>query len=91
MTEALRPARPSDAAAIARIYVAGWQDAYPGLLPDRLLVGMRRTDGRAGRWARTIRHPARGEKIVATARTAASDGGCFPPSPSISPPLSDPR
>ncbi|MDE0174283.1 MAG: GNAT family N-acetyltransferase [Defluviicoccus sp.] len=64
MTEALRPARPSDAPAIARIYVAGWQDAYPGLLPDRLLVGMRRTDGRAERWARTIRHPARGEKIT---------------------------
>ena len=64
MTETLRPARPSDAAAIARIYVAGWRDAYPGLLPDRLLVGMRRTDGRAERWARTIRHPARGEKIM---------------------------
>lgn len=64
MTETLRPARPSDAPAIARIYVAGWQDAYPGLLPDRLLVGMRRTDGRAERWAGTIRHPARGEKIM---------------------------
>ena len=64
MTETLRPARPSDAPAIARIYVAGWQDAYPGLLPDRLLVGMRRTDGRAERWAGTIRHPARGERIM---------------------------
>lgn len=64
MTETLRPARPNDAPAIARIYVAGWQDAYPGLLPDRLLVGMRRTDGRAERWAGTIRHPARSERIM---------------------------
>lgn len=64
MTETLRPARPDDAAAIARIYVAGWRDAYPGLLPGRLLVGMHRTDGRAKRWARTIRHPVRGEKLM---------------------------
>ena len=75
MTETLRPARPSDAPAIARIYVAGWQDAYPGLLPDRLLVGMRRTDGRAERWAGTIRHPARGERImVAEAENGAVIG-----------------
>lgn len=71
MTAALRPARPSDAAAIAGIYVAGWQDAYPGLLPDRLLIGMRRSEGRAGRWARTIRHPARGEQVM----VAESDDG----------------
>ncbi len=64
MTAVLRSARPSDAAAIARIYVAGWQDAYPGLLPDRLLVDMRRAEGRAERWAGTIRHPARGEKTM---------------------------
>ena len=64
MTILLRPARASDAAAIARIYVAGWQDAYPGLLPDKLLVGMRRTEGRAERWARTIRSPAPGERTT---------------------------
>lgn len=71
MTDTLRPARPSDAAAIARIYVAGWQDAYPGLLPDKLLVGMRRTEGRADRWARTIRQPARGEQVM----VVESEGG----------------
>ncbi len=64
MTVLLRPARPGDSAAIARIYVAGWQDAYPGLLPDKLLVGMRRTEGRAERWARTIRNPTPGEKTL---------------------------
>ena len=64
MTPALRSARPSDAGAIARIYVTGWQNAYPGLLPDRLLVGMRRGEGRAERWARTIRYPARDERVM---------------------------
>lgn len=64
MTVLLRPARPGDSAEIARIYVAGWRDAYPGLLPDKLLVGMRRTEGRAEGWARTIRNPARGEKVL---------------------------
>ena len=71
MTAALRAARASDAEAIARIYVAGWQDAYPGLLPDRLLVGMCRSEGRAQRWARSIRHPAKGERVM----VAESDGG----------------
>ena len=71
MTALVRPARPSDAGAIARIYVAGWQDAYPGLLPDRLLVGMRRGEGRAQRWARAIRHPAGGERVT----VAESDDG----------------
>ena len=64
MTAVLRPAHPSDAGAIARIYVAGWQDAYPGLLPDKLLLGMRRTEGRAERWARTIRYRARDERVM---------------------------
>ena len=64
MAVLLRPARPGDSAAIARIYVAGWQDAYPGLLPDKLLVGMRRAEGRAERWAGTIRNPARGERVT---------------------------
>ena len=64
MSATLRPAQPDDAPAIARIYVAGWQDAYPGLLPDRLLVGMRRGEGRAESWARTIRCPGRGERVM---------------------------
>ncbi|HEX2891990.1 GNAT family N-acetyltransferase [Vineibacter terrae] len=36
----VRPARPDDAAILARIYVAAWRDAYAGILPDALLVGM---------------------------------------------------
>lgn len=36
----VRPARPEDAAVLARIYVAAWRDAYAGILPDTMLVGM---------------------------------------------------
>lgn len=36
----VRVARPDDAAALARIYVAAWRDAYAGILPDAMLVGM---------------------------------------------------
>ncbi len=37
---AVRTATPSDAEAIARIYVETWRAAYPGMLADRVLVGL---------------------------------------------------
>jgi GNAT superfamily N-acetyltransferase len=40
MTMRIRPARPEDAAALARIYVEAWRDTYAGILPDAMLVGM---------------------------------------------------
>jgi GNAT superfamily N-acetyltransferase len=50
----IRPARPEDAAALARIYVAAWRDAYAGILPDAMLVGM--SDVRhAAAWQRELR------------------------------------
>ena len=36
----VRPARPEDAATLARVYVAAWRDAYAGILPDSMLIGM---------------------------------------------------
>ncbi|MEO1194406.1 MAG: GNAT family N-acetyltransferase [Pseudomonadota bacterium] len=36
----LRPARASDAAAIAAIHVETWRATYPGLVPDAYLVGL---------------------------------------------------
>jgi ribosomal protein S18 acetylase RimI-like enzyme len=36
----IRPARPSDAAAIAAVHVAAWRSAYPGILPDAYLAGL---------------------------------------------------
>ncbi|MFO0998683.1 MAG: GNAT family N-acetyltransferase [Alphaproteobacteria bacterium] len=37
---AIRRARAADADAIAEVYVATWRSAYPGMLPDHVLVGM---------------------------------------------------
>ncbi len=36
----IRPARPDDADAIARINVETWRDAYAGILQDRVLVSV---------------------------------------------------
>jgi GNAT superfamily N-acetyltransferase len=36
----VRSARPDDAAALATVYVDSWRDAYAGILPDAVLVGM---------------------------------------------------
>jgi ribosomal protein S18 acetylase RimI-like enzyme len=33
----VRPARPTDAAAIGAVHVAAWRSAYPGILPDAFL------------------------------------------------------
>ena len=39
----IRPARLSDASAIADIQVETWRDTYAGLIPDRTLLGLSRT------------------------------------------------
>ncbi len=36
----IRLARPGDAGAIAEVHVATWRAAYPGMLPDRVLLGL---------------------------------------------------
>lgn len=64
-----RAAHPSDARAIARIYVAGWRDAYPGLLPDRVLLDMSE-ERQAIAWAATVAED-RGRGLV---RVAEQDG-----------------
>jgi ribosomal protein S18 acetylase RimI-like enzyme len=50
----IRPARPSDGAAIAAVHVAAWRSAYAGLLPDWTLTDLsaRRQEGY---YARVIR------------------------------------
>lgn len=39
-TSLIRPALPSDAAGIAQVHVESWRSTYPGMLPDRYLVGL---------------------------------------------------
>ncbi|MBS0524104.1 MAG: GNAT family N-acetyltransferase [Proteobacteria bacterium] len=48
MAPTIRRARKSDAPAIGRVYVETWQSAYPGLLPDAMLVRM--SDVRQSAW-----------------------------------------
>lgn len=36
----IRTARPDDAGAIAQVYVETWRNAYAGLVPNEVLVGM---------------------------------------------------
>jgi len=60
----IRRARPSDAEAIARIYVEAWRDTYPAVLPSRLLLTMT-VDGQAQRWRNAIAIAARESVYVA--------------------------
>jgi GNAT superfamily N-acetyltransferase len=60
----VRKARPSDAEAIARIYVEAWQDTYPAVLPTRLLLAMT-VEGQTNRWRNAIAMAARESVYVA--------------------------
>ena len=53
----LRRATPRDAEAIARIYVETWREAYAGMLPDRVLLGMSR-DRQMQAWRHSVLDPA---------------------------------
>lgn len=50
----MRQARPEDAVAIARIEVETWRSTYPGMVPDRVLLGMSERR-QAGSWAGLLR------------------------------------
>ena len=49
----IRPAEAKDAAAIAKVQVETWQDAYVGILPDRILLEMRAVRS-AAQWSNAI-------------------------------------
>jgi ribosomal protein S18 acetylase RimI-like enzyme len=82
----IRPARPSDASAIAQVNVATWRDTYVGILSDDSLTEM--NDIRAaGRWSRTISDLRPGEsffvadwegQIVGFAQGGRPRGGAQP-------------
>jgi ribosomal protein S18 acetylase RimI-like enzyme len=50
-----RQAKPEDVDAIARIEVETWRATYPGMLPDRVLVG-RSERRQRGAWAGLVRY-----------------------------------
>lgn len=49
----IRPARPEDARAIARVQVETWRSAYPGIIPDRVMIDMS-VDAKAAGWRRQL-------------------------------------
>lgn len=65
----IREARRTDAADIARVHVDSWRSAYPGLVPDRVLVSMSRQRHQA-QWTRDLDHP----RVRHVALVAAMDG-----------------
>lgn len=56
---AVRPARPADARAIARIQIAAWRDSYADLLPAPVLAGLSERR-QAALWRRTMSDPEAG-------------------------------
>lgn len=51
----IRQALPADAEAVGKIYVETWRAAYPGMLPDRVLLDMSPARQEFG-WRRSIAH-----------------------------------
>ena len=72
MDQRIRPARLSDASAIADIQVETWRDTYAGLIPDRTLLGLSRTR-HIESWRRILRD-TRAEAIT---RVAEGPGACI--------------
>jgi len=64
----VRQAYPSDAPVIARIHVETWRATYAGLLPDRVLAGMRQEHHRAS-W-QSLLLGKRGRETVLVAERA---------------------
>ncbi|MBO6560800.1 MAG: GNAT family N-acetyltransferase [Nisaea sp.] len=49
----IRPAEAKDASAVGKVQVETWQDAYVGILPDRVLLEMRAVRS-AAQWSNAI-------------------------------------
>jgi GNAT superfamily N-acetyltransferase len=65
---AVRPARPQDAQAVARVYIASWHDTYPSILPAALLCAMT-PRGQTERWRSAILERRRERILVAECNT----------------------
>lgn len=59
----IRLANPGDGAAIARIQVETWREAYAGIVPDDYLVGMEETVQAAG-WRKLLLRRASAERTL---------------------------
>ncbi len=60
----VRPARPGDAAEIARIQLTTWRAAYAGVLPARILDGLTAGDVEEQWSAAVLRPPSPGHRVL---------------------------
>lgn len=63
----LRPARVADAPAIARLYVEGWRHAYPGLVPNGVLLRMSPAS-QAREWAYALLRQRHADQVIVAER-----------------------
>ncbi len=75
MSPRLRRAGITDAASIADIYIETWREAYPGMLPDRVLVGMSR-QGQRMAWRHSICDPGQSVLLAEDSGTVVGFGSC---------------
>jgi L-amino acid N-acyltransferase YncA len=64
LTASVRFAKPDDAGAIARVYIAAWHDTYPAILSKQLLCAMT-PKGQTARWRAAIKANGREQVLIA--------------------------
>jgi L-amino acid N-acyltransferase YncA len=64
LTASVRFAKPEDAGAIARVYIAAWHDTYPAILSKQLLCAMT-PKGQTARWRAAIKADGREQVLIA--------------------------
>jgi len=67
---AIRRARTGDARAVARVHVESWRTTYPGIIPDRVIVGMS-VDDKAASWRQIIASQSRREAVLVASASRA--------------------
>jgi len=73
----IRVAGPPDAAAIARIHVETWRDAYAGILPDRVLLNMSVSREKGG-WSGSLLNREKVFVVEVEAGGIVGFGSCGP-------------
>lgn len=59
----IRPGRPADAEAIARVYVESWRSAYAGIIPNGVLVRMS-TSAQAREWTQQLSRHSHADSVL---------------------------
>jgi len=77
MTGSVRPARPDDAPAIAKVHVQSWRETYVGILPQAMVDGLTEPESRE-RWIEATQPESTSHLCVAEAdgRIVGFASGC---------------